>query len=50
VAVAGQRTRTTEAHSVALAAQRIGATVPVQVLRDGSTRTVQVTLGELKAP
>jgi S1-C subfamily serine protease len=50
VSVAGQPTPTTEALSLALAAQQVGATVPVQVLRDGSTRTVQVTLGELKAP
>ena len=50
VSVAGQPTPTTGALSVALAAQQVGATVPVQMLRDGSTRTVRVTLGELTAP
>jgi S1-C subfamily serine protease len=50
VDVAGQSTPTTQALSVALAGQQVGATVPVKVLRDGSTQTVQVTLAELKAP
>jgi S1-C subfamily serine protease len=50
VAVAGQPTATTQALSVALAGQKVGATVPVEVLRDGATQTLRVTLAELKAP
>jgi S1-C subfamily serine protease len=50
VGVAGQPTPTTEALSVVLAGQKVGATVPVRVLRDGAMQTLQVTLAELKAP
>jgi S1-C subfamily serine protease len=50
VSVAGQATPTAQALSVALAEQQVGAAVPVQLLRDGTTTTVQVTLGELPSP
>jgi putative serine protease PepD len=49
VSVAGQATPTQQALAGALAGQKVGATVPVQVARDDSTSTIQVTLGELAA-
>ena len=49
--VAGQRTLSPQALAAALANQKVGDTVPVQVSGDGSsTRTVQVELGELSTP
>ena len=50
VSVAGQPTISSQALAGVLAAQKVGATVPVVVARDGSTTTAQVTLGELTGP
>lgn len=47
VSVAGQPVPDQEVLAAVLAAQRVGAAVPVQIMRDGTTTTVQVTLGEL---
>jgi putative serine protease PepD len=49
VSVAGQATPTQQALAAVLAGQKVGATIPVQVTRDDSTSTIQVTLGELAA-
>jgi S1-C subfamily serine protease len=47
VAVAGQPTPTVQALAAVLAAQKVGAAVPVEVERDGRRQTVTVTLGSL---
>ena len=47
--VAGQPTTSSQALAGVLAAQKVGATVPVQLTRDGTAMTLQVTLGELTA-
>ena len=41
--MAGEPTPTSQGLSVVLAGQKVGAAVPVKVLRDGSTQTIQVT-------
>jgi putative serine protease PepD len=46
-AVAGQPTPTAQALSALLAGQKIGAKVPVTIQRNGASKTVTVTLGEL---
>jgi putative serine protease PepD len=47
VAVAGEPTPTVQALATALAAQKVGAAVPVDVERDGRRQTATVTLGSL---
>src|SRR4051794_15886262 len=50
VTVAGQPTTSSQALASVLAAQKVGAVVPVGLNRDGASLTAQVTLGELTAP